>query len=98
MLQKKYPELQIIGIHTPEFDWEKDRQRMRKEMEKYRVTYPQILDDDFKYWKALGNRYWPSFYLVDKKGKIRGSFAGETHQNDSQAKQIEAMIFELGCE
>jgi hypothetical protein len=90
--------LQIIGIHTPEFDWEKDRSRMRREMQKYDVSYPQVLDDDFKYWKALNNRYWPSFYVIDKQGKIKGSFAGETHEGDSQAAKIEAMISELGKE
>jgi hypothetical protein len=90
--------LQIIGIHTPEFDWEKDRSRMRREMQKHNVNYPQVLDDEFKYWKALNNRYWPSFYVVDKQGKIRGSFAGETHEGDDQAKRIEAMIVELGRE
>jgi hypothetical protein len=91
-LQKKFPELQIIGIHSPEFDWEKDRERMRREMQKYDVNYPQLLDDDLQYWKALGNHYWPSFYVVDKEGKIRGSFAGETHEGDAQARKIEALI------
>ncbi len=91
-LQKKYPALQIIGIHSPEFAWEKDRGRMREAMQKYGVTYPQVLDDSFEYWNSLGNRYWPSFYIVDKQGKIRGRFFGETHAGDNQAKRIEEMI------
>jgi hypothetical protein len=63
-LQKKYPDLQIIGIHSPEFDYEKDRKRMRDVMTKYNINYPQVLDDNHDYWKTE-YRYWPSFYIVD---------------------------------
>lgn len=94
-LQKKYPDLQIIGIHTPEFDWEKDRGRMREEMKKLGMNYPQVLDDKYDYWNALGNVYWPSFYIIDKQGTFRGYYFGETHANDNQAKKIEAVIAAL---
>lgn len=94
-LQQKFPELKIIGVHSPEFDYEKDRTGLRSTLSKYGVTYPQILDDDHAYWQSLGNTYWPSFYIVDKHGKIRGRFAGETHKDDSQAKQIENLIESL---
>jgi hypothetical protein len=97
-LQKKYPSLQIIGIHTPEFSWEKDRGRMREEMKKFGMNYPQVLDDKYDYWNALENLYWPSFYVVDKQGTIRGRFFGETHINDNQAKKIEALIVALEAE
>jgi hypothetical protein len=56
-LQKKYPDLQIIGVHSPEFDYEKDRKRMRDVMTKYNIHYPQVLDDNHDYWKKLNNRY-----------------------------------------
>jgi hypothetical protein len=94
-LQKKYPDLQIIGIHTPEFSWEKDRGRMREEMKKLGMNYPQVLDDKYEYWNALGNLYWPTFYIVDKQGTFRGYYFGETHANDNQAKKIEAVIAAL---
>ncbi len=94
-LKQKFPDLQIIGIHTPEFDHEKDRNRLRQTMNTYKVTYPQLLDDDYKYWRQLNNRFWPSFYIVDKQGKIRDKFVGETHVNDSQAKDIEKLIEDL---
>ena len=97
-LQKKIPDLQIIGIHTPEFSWEKDRGRLREEMKKFGMNYPQVLDDNYDYWNALGNLYWPSFYIVDKQGIIRGRFFGETHINDNQAKKIEALIVALAAE
>lgn len=91
-LQKKFPDLQIIGIHSPEFDYERDRSRMRDVMVKYHINYPQVLDDNHDYWKKLNNRYWPAFYIVDKQGKIRAQFAGETHLKDPQAKNVEEMI------
>jgi hypothetical protein len=87
--------LQIIGIHSPEFDYEKDRAQMRQTMTKYHVDWPQVLDDNHDYWKKLNNRYWPAFYVVDKQGQIRGKFAGETHLKDPQASEIEKMIESL---
>ena len=94
-LKTKFPQLELIGIHSPEFDHEKDRTKLRETMAGYKVTYPQVLDDDHNYWRQLNNRYWPAFYVVDKQGKIRGKFAGETHPGDSQAKRIEKLIEEL---
>jgi len=91
-LQKKFPNLRIIGIHSPEFSYEKNRDQMRETMSQYKVTYPQVLDDDHDYWDRLNNRYWPAVYVVDKHGTIRGSFAGETHPEDTQAEQIETLI------
>ncbi len=97
-LQKKFPELTIIGIHSPEFDYEKDRKRLSDVMLKYNIKYQQILDDNHQYWKKLNNRYWPSFYIVDKEGQIRGQFVGETHDGDIRAKQMEEVIEKLTAE
>jgi thiol-disulfide isomerase/thioredoxin len=94
-LQQKFPELVIIGIHSPEFSYEKDRKQLRQVMQKYGISYPQVLDDDHSYWKKLDNRYWPAFYLVDKQGKIRETFMGETHTGDEQAQRIEASVAAL---
>jgi len=94
-LKQKFPDLQIIGIHSPEFEREKDRDALRKTMASYHVRYPQVLDDEHSYWKQLNNRYWPAFYLVDKNGEIQGKYAGETHPNDDQAKEIEQLIERL---
>lgn len=91
-LKQKFPELVLVGIHSPEFSYEKNRQQVKSVMEKYKVTYPQLLDDDHQYWKKLNNHYWPAFYIVDKEGNIQGSFTGETHPGDSQAGAIEELI------
>ena len=68
---------------------------MREEMKKLGMNYPQVLDDKYEYWNALGNLYWPTFYIVDKQGTFRGYYFGETHANDNQAKKIEAVIAAL---
>ena len=85
----------IIGIHTPEFDHEHEREKVVKKIEEFQVTHPVMMDNDFGYWKALRNRYWPTFYVVDKTGKVQGVFIGETHQGDKRAKQVEKLISKL---
>ena len=97
-LREKFPDLQIIGIHSPEFDYEKNRNQMRETMARYHVNYPQVLDDNHEYWQSLNNTYWPAFYIVDKKGNIREKFAGETHPDDRQAAEIEKVIDTLSKE
>ena len=54
-----------------------------------------MIDNDFSYWKALNNRYWPSFYFVDKRGKIRFKHVGETHSGDRNAENIDSEIRQL---
>ena len=86
---------QIIGIHTPEFKHEHDRNNVVTKMQEFKVTHPVMMDNDFSYWKALGNQYWPTFYIVDKQGNIRARFIGETHANTAQAHQMETLIKRL---
>ncbi|MEM7304378.1 MAG: thioredoxin-like domain-containing protein [Pseudomonadota bacterium] len=86
---------QIIGIHTPEFDHERERDNVIAKMQEFEISHPVMMDNNFSYWKALNNRYWPSFYIVDKTGNIRGMFIGETHPNTERANQMEALISRL---
>jgi thiol-disulfide isomerase/thioredoxin len=85
----------IVGIHTPEFDHETEREKVIKKCEEFEVTHPVMMDNDFAYWKALRNRYWPTFYIADKNGVVRGVFIGETHQGDKRAKDMEDLIEKL---
>jgi hypothetical protein len=67
-------------------------------MGEFRLEHPVMVDNDFRYWNALGNRYWPAYYLVDKEGRLRARFFGETHRGDPQARRIEASLERLLAE
>ena len=67
----------VIGVHTPELKIEYDRANVERSLAKLGVAYPVVLDNDYKIWTALGNRYWPSIYIVDKAGRIRYHHDGE---------------------
>ncbi len=82
----------MIGIHSPEFEHEKERKQVLKLVERFHLEYPIMMDNDFKYWDALGNTAWPSFYLVDQKGQIVLSSRGEMHEGDWKATQFEEAI------
>jgi len=69
--------LLIIGIHSPEFEFEKDINNVRKAVAKYGVEYPVVLDNDWETWKAFENRYWPHKYIADPDGYIRYDHIGE---------------------
>ena len=84
--------LVVIGVHSPEFEQEKDRTGIAARLAQYQLTNPQLLDDEFTYWRRLDNHYWPAFYLIDKQGRIRQRLVGEQHSGDSSARNFEAEI------
>jgi hypothetical protein len=90
--------VQVIGIHTPEFAFERKRDLLLAEMKRLGVTWPQLVDDDERYWKALQNLYWPTTYLVDKCGRIRARHIGEVHADQDSGRQLEARIEALLAE
>jgi thiol-disulfide isomerase/thioredoxin len=90
--------LALLGVHSPEFAHEKDYEKVAAKVKEFGIRHPVMLDNDFSYWKALGNRYWPAFYLIDKQGKVRGTFVGETHSGDRRAQEVEALIVRLLAE
>lgn len=77
--QSKYASrgLVIVGVHTPEFDFEKDTGNVRKAVRKEGVTWAVVQDNDYATWNAYGNRYWPHKYLADAKGVVRYDNIGE---------------------
>lgn len=87
--------LRVLGVHSPEFERERDRDAVAAKVREFALDHPVMMDNDFAYWKALGNRYWPAFYLVDRQGRIRGRFVGETHAGEPRARRIEAMVDRL---
>lgn len=87
--------LKVIGIHSPEFAHERDGAAVRAKARDFGLTHPILLDNDFRYWKALNNRYWPAYYLIDREGRIRERFIGEIHKGSGQAKEIEGAVEKL---
>ena len=83
---------QIIGIHSPEFESEKIHKNIKAKIKGFKITNPVMVDNDMAFWKKMKNQYWPAYYIVDKKGKVRARFIGETHKNSAQGNKIEALI------
>jgi hypothetical protein len=65
---------------------------VRREVRALGVTYPVVLDNELKMWDALGNRSWPTLYLVDRKGRIRYVHVGETHVGSEEALEVEHLL------
>ena len=87
--------LTIVSVHTPEFASERDHDKIAAAVRKLGITYPVMIDNDFSYWQALGNRYWPAFYLIDTNGKLVASTFGELHAGTPRADQFEDRLKSL---
>jgi thiol-disulfide isomerase/thioredoxin len=90
--------LRVVGVHTPEFEHEHVRAHVERKVREFGLHHPVMIDNDYRYWYALRNNYWPAFYLLDRKGFVRASFVGETHAGDKRARAIESMLDELLAE
>ena len=69
--------LVVIGVHAPEFAFEKSLSNLKAYIAKHRIEYPVAVDNDFDIWRAWHNRAWPTLYLVDKSGRVRYQRIGE---------------------
>ncbi len=85
--------LVTVGIHTPEFEFEKNIDNVKAAVQKYGIKYPVLQDNDRRTWNAYGNNYWPRVYLVDDKGFIRYDKIGEEGYNQTE-KVIQSLISE----
>ncbi len=96
---QKYKEagLVVIGVHTPEFGFEKKPENVQAAMKDLGITYPVALDNDFKVWKEFNNRYWPAHYFIDRSGKIRHHHFGEGEYARSE-KIIQKLLSETEAE
>jgi cytochrome c biogenesis protein CcdA/thiol-disulfide isomerase/thioredoxin len=95
---KKYKDtgLVVIGVHTPEFAFEKDPVNVRKAVADLGVTYPVALDDDHAIWRGFSNHYWPAHYFIDGRGRIRGHHFGEGDYAESE-RIIQRLLAENGA-
>jgi len=89
--------LVIIGVHTPEFAFEKLEGNVRRAIKDFNVSYPVAMDNDYAIWRAFKNRYWPAHYFVDAKGQIRGHHFGEGNYDKSE-QLIRTLLKEAGQE
>ena len=69
--------LVIVGVHTPEFAFEKSAENVQAAINQNKIRYPVVQDNDFKTWDAYGNQYWPAKYLIDMRGRVRYTHFGE---------------------
>jgi thiol-disulfide isomerase/thioredoxin len=89
--------LVVIGVHTPEFPFERDVENVREAAQAMQVEYPIVLDSDYGVWSAFGNRYWPAVYLADAEGRIRYHHFGEGEYDDGEW-MIQHLLREAGSE
>ncbi|HUE20221.1 MAG TPA: thioredoxin family protein [Bryobacteraceae bacterium] len=85
--------LVVLGVHTPEFAFEKDRDNVSRAVKELGIAYPVALDNDYEIWKGFNNSYWPADYLVDVTGRIRYSHFGEGKYDESE-RQIQELLKE----
>lgn len=85
----------IIGVHSPEFEFEKHAENVGRAITDYKLTYPVVQDNDLATWSAFANRYWPAHYLIDKDGRVRREHFGEG-EYDQTEKAIRALLAEGG--
>src|ERR1700722_16306823 len=69
--------LVVIGVHTPEFSFEHEIDRIRPAIKKREIKYPVAVDNHYDVWSAFDNHYWPALYFIDKQGIIRDHHFGE---------------------
>ncbi|RZL04384.1 MAG: cytochrome c biogenesis protein DipZ [Rubrivivax sp.] len=69
--------LKVVGVHTPEFAFERSPDNVRQAIRRHGLSYPVALDNQYKTWNAYGNRYWPALYLIDRQGRIVFTHFGE---------------------
>lgn len=85
--------LLIVGVHSPEFEFEKNPDNVQMAIDKYGIQYPVVMDNDMETWKAFKNNYWPRKYIADHEGYIRYDHIGEGGYQESE-KVIQGLLKE----
>src|SRR4051812_7705440 len=88
--------LTIVGVHSPEFTFEKDAGNVQAAIAREGIRYPVVQDNDLTTWRAWGNEYWPSEYLIDARGHVREAHFGEGHYGETE-RAIRALLDARGA-
>jgi cytochrome c biogenesis protein CcdA/thiol-disulfide isomerase/thioredoxin len=87
--------LVVIGVHSPEFAFERNIDNVKKAVASLGITYPVAIDNDYAIWRAFDNQYWPAHYFIDAKGRIRHEHFGEGEYDESE-RVIQKLLVEAG--
>ncbi len=94
--QKYRERLVVIGVHTPEFPFERNFDNVRRAVRQLRIEYPIAVDNDYAIWRAFDNHHWPALYFLDPQGRVRHHHFGEGEYEQSE-KVIQRLIGEAGA-
>lgn len=83
--QQYQPGFTVVGVHTPEFQFERSPENVERAVREQGLEYPVGLDNDYVAWNAYGNRYWPTLYLIDRVGQVRYTQIGEGNYDRTEA-------------
>jgi hypothetical protein len=86
----------VIGVHTPEFEFEKNIDNVRRAVKQMRIDYPIVIDNDYSIWRAFKNQAWPALYFLDARGRIREHHFGEGEYERSEMI-IQRLLAEAGA-
>ncbi|SAI27587.1 thioredoxin [Bordetella ansorpii] len=89
--------LVVIGVHAPEFAFERDVGNVAKAIQRYRLDYPVAIDNNYAIWRAFNNQYWPAHYFIDAQGRIRYHHFGEGDYDKSE-RVIQDLLREAGAQ
>ncbi|MBB1595372.1 thioredoxin family protein [Achromobacter sp. UMC46] len=87
--------LVVVGVHTPEFPFERSTANVQKALERFKITYPVAQDNRYATWEAYSNQYWPAVYLIDKQGQIVYRHFGEGNYAETEA-EIQRLLAQPG--
>jgi thiol-disulfide isomerase/thioredoxin len=87
--------LVVIGVHAPEFAFEKKIDNVKQAIADFKIKYPVAIDNDYRIWRAFENSYWPAHYVIDAKGQLRYSHFGEGDYAETE-KAIQDLLREAG--
>jgi thiol-disulfide isomerase/thioredoxin len=77
--------LKVIGVHTPEFGYERETNNIKRALQEHQITYPVPVDNNYRTWNAYKNNYWPHLYLADRQGILRYDHIGEGAYDETEA-------------